>query len=123
MFSENNTITITKQEFTDAVNSGVQAILAKRFNSKDPEIEYKDLVRAHLKLWAESNIPAPENELQSIQAWLRFSGSHTKEEIQNAMRKRMVLLMEAAQEVYDEGPEEEDRLGIYDNRPEMDRGR
>lgn len=77
------------------------------------------MVRAHLKLWADSGIPAPANEVNSIQGWLRFLGSHTKEETLSTMRQRMVLLMQAANEVYAEGPSVEDAIGIYDNRPDL----
>lgn len=114
---------ITEQEFTDAVNSKVAEILTARFNAKDPEVEFKDLLRAHLRFWKESNVPAPENEVQSIQAWLRFAGMHTKEEYLNSLRMRLMLLMNAATELYNEGPEAEDAAGIYNNRPDMDRGR
>lgn len=73
----------------------------------------------HLKMWKESGIPAPLNELQSIAAWLRASGSMTKEELQSAMRARMILLMQASQELHAEGREMEDLAGIYDNRPDL----
>jgi hypothetical protein len=73
----------------------------------------------HLKMWKESGIPAPLNELQSIAAWLRASGSMSKEELQKAMRARMLLLMNASQELHAEGREMEDLVGIYDNRPDL----
>lgn len=73
----------------------------------------------HLKMWKESGIPAPLNELQSIAAWLRASASMTKEELQSAMRARMILLMQASQELHAEGREMEDLAGIYDNRPDL----
>ena len=115
---------ITEQEFTDAVNDEVIAALTYEVNENNGgDKAYNALVRSHLKLWKESGINAPINEGNSIQAWLRFLGSHTKEETLSAMRQRMILLMNAAQEVYNEGPETEDELGIYDNRPDMDRGR
>ena len=108
---------ITQQEFTDAVNDAVVRALGDGVN--DRTADYKDLVRAHLKLWAESGIPAPVNEGNSIQAWLRFLGCHTKEETLDAMRQRMILLMQAANEVHKEGPDVENALGIYDNRPDL----
>ena len=115
---------ITEQEFTDAVNNEIIAALTYEVNENNGgDKAYDALVRSHLKLWKESGINAPINEGNSIQAWLRFLGGHTKEETLSAMRQRMILLMNAAQEVYDEGPETEDELGIYDNRPDMDRGR
>jgi hypothetical protein len=73
----------------------------------------------HLRLWKDSGIPAPANELQSIQGWLRYLGEHGAEGTKDAMRKRMILLMQAANELHDLGPEAEDAAGIYDNRPEM----
>ena len=73
----------------------------------------------HLKMWKESGIPAPVNELQSIAAWLKASGTMTKEDLQNTMRARMVLLMDAANDLHAEGLEVEDLAGIYDNRPDL----
>ena len=78
-----------------------------------------DFLNEHLKLWQDSGIPAPANELQSIQGWLQYLGQHGAEETKSAMRKRMVLLMQAANDLYKEGPEAEDAVGIYDNRPDM----
>ena len=79
----------------------------------------RDFLNEHLKLWKDSGIPAPANELQSIQGWLRYLGQHGAEETKSAMRKRMVLLMQAANDLYKEGPEAEDAVGIYEHRPEM----
>lgn len=110
---------ITEQEFTNAVNDAVLKALKDGVNAKTAD--YKDYVRAHLKFWAESGVPAPENEIQSIQSWLRYSGGHTKEEMQDTMRQRLILLGKEAQAVYAEGPEAEDAIGIYDNRPDIDR--
>ena len=73
----------------------------------------------HLKMWKDSGIPAPLNELQSIAAWLRASASMSKEELQKAMRARMYLLMDASQELHAEGRAMEDLVGIYDNRPDL----
>ena len=112
---------ITEQEFTDAVNSAVIDALKNGVNEN--KADYEDYVRAHLKFWKESNIPAPESEINSIQAWLGYSSGRTIEEMQDTLRARLILLMEAAERVYAEGPEAEDTVGIYDNRPNMDRGR
>lgn len=79
----------------------------------------RDFLQAHLKLWKDSGIPAPANELQSIQGWLQYLGRHGAEETKSAMRKRMILLMQEAHTLYDEGPEAEDAAGIYEHRPEM----
>jgi len=108
---------ITEQEFTNAINDAVVKALTDGVN--DGTAEYDDLVRAHLKLWADSGVPAPANEGNSIQSWLQFLGSHSKEETLHTMRQRMILLMQAANDVYEEGPEAEDKLGIYDNRPDL----
>lgn len=74
---------------------------------------------AHLKLWKDEGIPAPANELQSIQAWLACLGAHGAEETANRMRIRMTLLMRAAMDLHTSGVEAEDAAGIYTNRPEM----
>lgn len=79
----------------------------------------KDYLYEHLKLWKDSGIPAPKNELESIATWLRYLGMHGEEETKNAMRNRMILLMEASKELYAKGPEVEDIIGIYDNRPDL----
>jgi hypothetical protein len=73
----------------------------------------------HLKMWKDSGIPGPVNELQSIAAWLRMSGTCTLKELQDTMRKRMILLMDASHDLYDEGRAAEDIAGIYDNRPDL----
>lgn len=73
----------------------------------------------HLKFWKDSGIPAPGNELQSIQGWLTYLGEHGAEQTKDTMRKRMILLMEAANDLYEEGPAAEDAAGIYDNRPDL----
>jgi hypothetical protein len=112
---------ITEQEFINAVNRAVVFALEHGVNSD--VADYDDYVRAHLKLWKESGIDAPANEANSIQAWLQFLGEHTREETISTMQARMLLLMEAADAVYEEGPAVEDAIGIYDNRPDMDRGR
>jgi len=112
---------ITEQEFTDAVNDAVIDALKNGVNAHTAD--YEDYVRAHLKFWAESGIPAPESEIKSLQAWLYYSSGHTMEEMQDTLRARLSLLMDAAVAVYEEGPEAEDRIGIYDNRPDIERGR
>ena len=112
---------ITEEDFTDAVNYAVVNALKDGVN--ECTSEYKDYVRAHLKFWAETGLSAPKSEINSIQAWLYFTSGHTLEEVQDTMRARLSLLMEAAEEVYAGGAEAEDAVGIYDNRPDMDRGR
>lgn len=78
-----------------------------------------DFLREHLKLWKDAGIPAPANELQSIQGWLRYIGKNGVEETKKAMRNRMIILMEAANELHAEGQEAENAAGIYDDRPDM----
>lgn len=81
--------------------------------------EYDKLMADHLRIWKDSGVPAPLNELQSIQAWLQTLGEHGAEETMNRMRARMIMLMKAANELHKAGPEAEDAAGIYDNRPEL----
>jgi hypothetical protein len=71
----------------------------------------------HLKLWKDLGIPAPENELQSIDAWLHHLCQHGEEETKKAMRKRMILLLQAANDLHARGPEAEDAAGIFERRP------
>lgn len=73
----------------------------------------------HLRLWKDEGVAAPANELQSIQAWLRCLGTYGVEETKKRMRARMVILMGAANDLHDAGPEAEDAAGIYDDRPDM----
>ena len=73
----------------------------------------------HLRMWKDEGIPAPLNEIQSIQSWLRYLGEHGADGTKDAMRKRMILLAQAASELHKEGPEAEAAAGIYDNRPDM----
>ncbi len=113
---------ITEQDFTDAINFAVIDALKNGVNNN--KAEYTDYVKAHLKFWKKSNIPAPESEINSIQSWLRYSSDcRDLEQMQDTLRVRMTLLMKAAEEVYAAGPTEEDRLGIYANRPDINRGR
>jgi hypothetical protein len=72
----------------------------------------------HLRMWKDEGVPAPVNELQSIAAWLRTLGELGAEKTIEAMRSRMLLLMEAAQELHNAGPAGEAAAGIYDKRPE-----
>jgi hypothetical protein len=69
----------------------------------------------HLQIWAGVGEPAPDNEVQSIQAWLGMLADHTKEEVADIMRKRMLLLIRAATAIHDAGPEIEDAYAIYKN--------
>lgn len=83
-------------------------------------IELPGYLSDHLKMWKDSGVPAPLNELQSIAAWLRTTGEvKDMKELQNRMRQRMLLLMKAANGVYEAGPYAEECAGIYENRPEQ----
>lgn len=73
----------------------------------------------HLRMWKDEGIPAPLNELQSIAAWLSCLGEHGAESTMDRMRARMLLLMNAANELHAAGPEAEAAAGIYDNRPDL----
>jgi hypothetical protein len=73
----------------------------------------------HLRLWKDEGVPAPLNELKSIEVWLSCLGHHGVEETKNRMRARMLMLGKAAYALNDQGPEAEDEAGIYDNRPDM----
>lgn len=81
---------------------------------------YNKFLAEHLKFWEDSGIPAPANELQSIQSWLSYLARNGAEETMKTMRSRMVLLMGAANDLHEAGPEAEDEVGIYDNRPDLD---
>lgn len=73
----------------------------------------------HLKLWRDEGIDAPNNELQSIQAWLACLGANGVQATSDRMRNRMLLLMKTANSLHNEGSDAEEAAGIYDNRPEM----
>ena len=80
--------------------------------------EYDEFLAGHLKLWKDEGVPAPANELQSIQAWLSCLGNNGLEETKKRMRARMMLLMREANKINQLGTEVEDEIGIYDNAPE-----
>jgi hypothetical protein len=79
----------------------------------------EDFLNEHLKLWKDEGIPAPVNELQSIQGWLRCLVQNGAEETADIMRKRILLLGQAAIDLHKAGPEAEDKVGIYENRPDL----
>lgn len=97
--------------------------LHDKCDEQDKEIEQlkqrHDFLEEHLKLWKDSGIPAPANELQSIQTWLKHLSQHGDKETSSVMRTRMLLLLNAAQKLHEKGPEAEDKAGIYEHRPEM----
>ena len=80
--------------------------------------ETEDFLVDYLKMWKSDGIPAPLNELQSIAAWLRASCN--VEEMQNAMRLRMILLMKAVEAINEKGLDAEILAGIYANRPDLE---
>ena len=115
---------ITEQDFTNAINFAVIDAIKNGVNATPSTAKYDDYLKSHLKFWAESGIHAPESEINSIQAWLSHSSDcRDLEQMQDTLRARLILLMKAAEEVYAAGPAAEDRLGIYANRPDINRGR
>lgn len=78
-----------------------------------------DFLNQHLRVWRDSGVSAPLNELQSIDCWLRYLGEHGQEKTIETMQLRMMLLQDAAEKLHALGPEAEDAAGIYANRPEM----
>lgn len=82
---------------------------------KDGKDSINEMLYKHLVLWKRSGVPAPVNELQSIQGWLRHLGDYGLEKTKSAMRKRMVLLQNASVDLFKKGPSEEDKVGIYKN--------
>lgn len=82
-------------------------------------VELDDFLIDHLKMWKDEGVPAPVNELQSIAAWLRESSN--VDEMQNKMRMRMMILMEAAGALDEQGGIDGAVLaGIYANRPDLE---
>lgn len=80
--------------------------------------EVESFLRSHLKMWMDSGIPAPLNELQSISGWLRTSAEGMRP-MQMAMRNRIILLLREVAKLSNEGIEAEIREGIYDERPDL----
>ncbi len=87
---------------------------------KEKNIAQRKYLCEHLIMWMDEGIPAPLNEAQSIQSWLSYLSSHTKEETMDTMRKRMILLGKTASDIYEKGREAEKEVGIYKNRPDLD---
>jgi hypothetical protein len=84
------------------------------------EIDLEDFLVDHLKMWKDSGVPAPVNELQSIATWLRES-SYGLEQMQNKMRQRMLLLMKTANALDKQhGIDGAVLAGIYANRPDLE---
>lgn len=69
-----------------------------------------------LRLWEDDGVVGPENELQSIQAWLQMLGRHGAEKTMEIMRTRMTILFAAATALGKAGKEAEDVVGIYSKR-------
>jgi len=88
----------------------------KDASAKEPRNSVDRFLTDHLRLWKDLGVPAPVNELQSIQAWLRHLGEHGPEKTKHAMRGRMTLLTKASIELHKAGPEAEDAAGIYNER-------
>ena len=81
--------------------------------------EFDEFLTDHLRMWKDSGVPAPVNEVASIQAWMGTLKHKGAEETLRCMGARLVLLNRAAQELHAAGPEAEAEAGIYDNRPDQ----
>jgi len=81
----------------------------------DAGVEDEDWLAEHLRMWKKSGIEAPRNELQSIHAWLVTLGDEGAEKTKEIMRTRMILLMNAVNDLAEKGSEAEVKAGIYDN--------
>lgn len=79
------------------------------------DFDFDQHLADHLKMWKDSGIEAPKNELQSIAAWLRYLGMEGEEKTKETMRTRMVLLMNAVNKIAEQGSKAEVAAGIYDN--------
>jgi len=77
--------------------------------------EFDAFLTDNLRMWKASGIPAPLNEIQSINAWMERLKDVGAEETLKSMAARLVLLNRAAQELHAAGPEAEKTAGIYDN--------
>jgi hypothetical protein len=100
---------------TEQTNSNETFIGEIIRTGKSEEDATNAMLYAYLVFWKELNIPAPLNELQSIQGWLRHLGEHGLGATKSAMRKRMILLQNAAMDLHEAGKEAEDKAGIYQN--------
>ena len=74
----------------------------------------------NLRMWKDSGVPGPTNEIQSINAWMTTLRDHGAEETLRRMAGRLVLLQREAVKLHELGPEAEDEAGIYDERPRPD---
>lgn len=104
---------------TNREPTALEAIIQAREAELAEYRKMRDFLREHLVMWAASGIPAPVNELQSIQGWLGYMG-HGLEATADAMRKRMILLQNAANELDRAGEEAEREAGIYNDRQRID---
>ena len=94
-----------------------QKDLANAAFEKKPEFD--EFLTKHLRLWKDSGISAPQNEIQSIHAWMGTLRDEGYDETLKRMAARLVMLNRAAQELHEAGPEAETAAGIYDNRPDQ----
>jgi hypothetical protein len=85
----------------------------------DVTINVPSYISKYLKMWQDSGIPAPLNELQSMAGWLRYLGENGVEKTKETMQKRMLILMEVAGGIHDAGPYVEELAEIYKNRPDQ----
>ena len=104
---------------TNREPTALEAILQAREVELAEYRKMHSFLREHLVMWASSGIPAPVNELQSIHGWLGYLNKGVKETAK-AMRNRMLLLMQAANELHAEGEAAENAVGIYNKRQRID---
>jgi hypothetical protein len=100
-----NTLLVNRNEYKQLVSEAALGVSRHAY------------LNDHLKCWIDEGLPAPVNELQSIQAWLRESINVP--EMQRKMRQRMHLLANHAFQLNLGGPEAEAAAGIYDRRPAL----
>lgn len=100
-----------KSEITDAVTAVIRE--AYGLHSSESLPKFDAFLTERLRLWKDEGVPAPRNELQAIQAWLRCLGEHGASDTAQRMRERMLLLMKTASTVHTAGADAEDAVGIY----------
>jgi hypothetical protein len=99
----------TRTELVDAL----AAVIRVACSSPNPVRPLDAFLTDQLRMWRDEGLPAPSNELQSIQAWLAHMGRYGADKTAAAMRGRMTLLMMSANALQQAGPEAEDAAGIY----------
>jgi len=101
------------EEHIAAENKRLGIAVEVKTQLKRVTMEVPQYLADYLKLWSGTGEPGPDNELQSIQSWLRYSAGKTLQEVVDTMRKRMTLLMNVAWAINKGGAEAEDSYGVY----------